>query len=320
MRILLVIATVVIALLLVAGFALPGEVARRVETSLGGEGYAAEVGGVSIGWFEGRVTLRDLRIEDTSSGQALLQAPEVAVDVALGSLPFGTIHVESVQVPGATLDLTGDQAQRERWMQARRERFAEAPPVHVARVEAKGATVRLSAEQLGEDAVLAPTDLVATDLGNRPGAGKLPTTAHITATVEPGGLLRATFRTDPASDRPIFALDLQGTNLPLELVGQQLGLEVTGGRASLDLQASLREGAYEGEVQVDLENVELEEKGGFLGGLKAEVAEQGAGAAEGLGLLESESSFSGTIEDPDATLGSALRIVLKKALQEAAPA
>ena len=313
---------VLVALAIVALVAVPPFVESRAEALLSTEGYEATIGDVDFQPFGAVATVENLRVVDRKSGQLIFDVPRARIDTAPTALLRGQLRISSVEVEGASFDLAVEPGRTEQWLDTMRRRLFELPAVFVARLHIRDANAAVTTVEIAERVALDPLEVEAHRIRTRPAKeGELPTTAWITATVPPRGVMRVRFQADPFAARSDFDLSVRANALPLQAGSQVLekrtGLEAEDGFANVTIDARLRGGAFEGTAHTSVEEVEL---GGdsVAEDVVAGIAEPIADVASSADVAERTVDFEGRLQSERATLQRAITTVVDTAIGELA--
>jgi len=291
----------------------PSLVEHRVERALSAPGLQSAVEHVEIVWPEGVVTLRGVRVVDVQTQRTVLEAPEIQMDVALGTLlPGRRFRFERAEADSPFVDLNNDHLRGAPWLQGR---FDGERALEIEYLQVKNGTLRLPDEALGRKAEFSPVDVRLENVGGHAGKERFPTTLSLTATLQPDGLVRAELKTDLKQPQPTFDVELRRESLPIEVLGKRLGLKATSGTASFGFHALLENGAYDGRVGLHVENVGVEDRGP-MGELKEQATELGLDVASETGLLTRERRFAGQLPDPNPSLSTAVKTVLENGFEK----
>lgn len=269
------------------------------------------------------VRLVGLEVTAREDGAAVAQVPELAVRWSWRSLVAGPVRLQ-LSLTRPELSLRQKAGGRRGEGQAWRERLARARPLVVERLDVQGGTVRLPGKVLRQPVVLRDLVVEATGLSNRPGpAGELPARVEATARVGQAGRVALDLRAAPMEVPVAASLSLEGTALPvppaLEALEQQLGGKA--GAATLALEATVRDGSYDGHVALAVAGPEAPPgQGGVLGLLHGRLGKLGTRALGEAGsrVAERSAHFSGKVP-ADASPTQVLAQVLAEALSRLAP-
>lgn len=318
----LLVALAALVVLLAAGAAwantaAPGILLRLLERRAAAAGLQLTVDHVDVRPLSLGATFDQLTVARPRPGEKpapILQADRLHLELSGLALLRGQLRA-SGSLHGARMDVPRDAAP----LFARvREELLDAPAIVVELLRIEDGSVTLHPRELRGSVTVRELDGRIRGMRSRPAPpGELPTQVELSGTAGDNSLVRIRLRGDLLDEQPELTLSTVASRVPLSLVSeasrQQTGLEVKGGSLDVRVEATLGDGAYEGELRTRIAgSPELEHEGsGLVGELQEQLGE--AAAPEGAGRAV---HFSGDVDPADAPLPAALQQLAQAALHE----
>jgi hypothetical protein len=330
----------VLALLITARLALPGVIARAVNSSLAGNPtYEGTIGGIDVALWRGEYTIRDVDIRKRNGRVPIpfVAAPRVELSVEWSALLDGAFVGEVIFVQPELNFVRGTDAETSqsgvggRWREVVQGLF----PIRINRVEVRDGSIHFRDLHADPrvDVYLSDVELIAQNLTNATDdPAERVARLNVEATPMNRGRLigRATF--DPWSETPDFDLDGELTNADLtqwnDLTRAYAAFDVESGTVAIYTELEAADGGFEGYVKPFFTDVEILSFPREVTGqnpLRAIWEILVAAAANAFEDRDRERvaariPISGTVSDPDGNFWYALGSTIENAFIRSIPA
>lgn len=301
--------------------------------------YRGQVGAVTVAIWKMGAEVTDLVLYDRKGDDAL---PLVKMEKASMRLTWsalfegklgGELKAEKPEVTIVKTEITPDDgkdakekakevaAKIEPW----RDAIAQSFPLELTRLEVSDAKFRFidRTHQPAPDMVFEQVQLVATGLRNRSEGEELPAKLNIQGVTTGNGRLRLEVQADPLAEVPRFAttMELKELSLPAcnDFLAAYANADVSSGTFDFFLEATAKNGGYEGYVKPFLQDVNFKTVSDKDKNLVQRLAKTAANAV--IGVLENKEEdkvatkapFSGTFDETGVDVWTAVQNLLRNA-------